>query len=248
MSQSTHASTVRGPLRILQLYPRDMNIYGDWGNVLSLARRAAKHGYAPEIIDYDPGDEFPEDVDVVIGGGGQDSGQTVIQQDLHAIEPRLRAMVEDDVPMLMICGMYQLFGTEFRTVDGEVLPGIGVFDAHTVGGQKRLIGNIVEESEEFGTIVGYENHSGLTYLGAGARPLGTVTKGDGNNLEDTAEGARCRNVVGTYLHGSLLPKNPRITDFLIRAAVERRGEAFEPAAIDDSVVEKAREVAASRPR
>ncbi|WP_129658915.1 type 1 glutamine amidotransferase [Rothia uropygialis] len=235
-------------LKILQLYPRDMNIYGDWGNVLSLTRRARQHGLATEIVDYNPGDVFPEDFDILVGGGGQDSGQTVIQDDLHRIAPVLRSKAEAGTPMLVICGLYQLFGKEFRTVGGEVLDGIGLFDAHTVGGEERLIGNIVIESEEFGTVVGYENHSGLTFLGHDVERLGTVTKGEGNNLDDDGEGARVHHVIGSYLHGSLLPKNPRISDYLIRHAAEAKFGSFHPVEIDDSLATRAREVAASRPR
>jgi hypothetical protein len=172
----------------------------------------------------------------------------VIQDDLHAIGGTLRSLAEDGVPMLVICGLYQLFGKEFRTREGEVLKGINIFDAHTVGGDERLIGNIVEESEEFGTVIGFENHSGLTYLGSGCTPLATVTKGEGNNVTDSYEGARVHNVIGTYLHGSLLPKNPKIADYLIEQAAIRRFGEFTPNAIDDSLVEKARASAASRPR
>lgn len=235
-------------LTILQLYPRDMNIYGDWGNVLSLSRRARRHGFEVEIIDYNPGDVFPEDYDILVGGGGQDSGQTVIQDDLHRIAPKLREAAHAGTPMLVICGLYQLFGKEFRTVGGETLEGIGLFDAHTIGGEQRLIGNIVLESEEFGTIVGYENHSGLTYLDGDVQRLGTVTKGEGNNLDDDGEGARVQHVIGSYLHGSLLPKNPVISDYLIRHAAEKKYGEFRPAEIDDALATRAREVAATRPR
>ena len=236
-------------LRILQLYPKDMNIYGDWGNTLSLARRAHAHGFDVDIIDYNPGDEFPQDVDIIIGGGSQDSGQTVIQEDLHANSEHLKQLAEDGTPMLVICGLYQLFGKEFRTREGEVLKGIGIFDAHTVGGDERLIGNIVEESKDFGTIIGFENHSGLTYLGSGCTPLAaTVTKGEGNNKAETHEGARVHNVIGTYLHGSLLPKNPKISDYLIEQAAKRKYGEFTPATIDDTLVNKARASAMKRPR
>ena len=235
-------------LRILQLYPQDMNIYGDWGNTLALARRAYKHGFEVEILDHNPGQPFPEDVDIVLGGGGQDSGQSVIQDDLHANAQTLNQLAEDGAPMLVICGLYQLFGKEFRTREGEVLRGISIFDAHTVGGEERLIGNIVEDSEEFGTVIGFENHSGLTYLGEGCKPFARVSKGAGNNQSDEYEGARVHNVIGTYLHGSLLPKNPAIADYLIAKAAERKYGSFEPAAIDDSLVEKARASASSRPR
>ena len=235
-------------LKIVQLYPKDMNIYGDWGNTLSLSRRAQAHGFTTEIIDYNPGDEFPLDGDIFVGGGGQDSGQSVIQDDLLANAATLRMLAEGGTPMLVICGLYQLFGREFKTVGGVTLNGIRVFDAKTVGGEERLIGNIVEESEEFGTIIGFENHSGLTYLSGDTKPLATVTKGEGNNKEDSGEGARVHNVIGTYLHGSLLPKNPAISDFLIKqAAIKKYGE-FTPVVIDDTLVEKARASASARPR
>lgn len=240
--------TEKKSLKIVQLYPRDMNIYGDWGNTLSLSRRAIAHGFDVEIVDYNPGDTFPQDADILVGGGGQDSGQSVIQDDLQALAPTLRDMAEEGTPMLVICGLYQLFGKEFRTIGGEVLQGIGIIDAVTVGGEERLIGNIVQESDELGTIVGFENHSGLTTLGTGVQPFAKVTKGEGNNLTDEFEGARVHNVIGTYLHGSLLPKNPKVSDFLIQKAAEKKYGSFEPATIDDTLVEKARESAMSRPR
>ncbi|WP_423817287.1 type 1 glutamine amidotransferase [Rothia nasimurium] len=235
-------------LKIVQLFPKDMNIYGDWGNTLSLSRRAQAHGFVTEIVDYNPGDDFPLDGDIFVGGGGQDSGQSVIQDDLLARADILRSLAEAGTPMLVICGLYQLFGQEFKTVAGETLKGIGIFEAVTRGGEERLIGNIVEESEEFGTIIGFENHSGLTYLSGASKPLATVTKGEGNNRDDQGEGARVHNVIGTYLHGSLLPKNPAISDYLIKQAALKKYGEFTPASIDDSLVEKARASAAARPR
>ncbi len=239
---------VKGELRILQLYPEAMNIYGDWGNTLAVARRASWHGYTPVILEYNVGDEFPEDVDIILGGGGQDSGQVKIIDDLPTIAPALTRLASEGVPMLVICGMYQLFGHEFTTVGGSTLTGVGILDVRTQGSETRLIGNIVTESEEFGTIVGYENHSGKTVVGPGSTPLGQVTLGAGNNGDDSSEGARTGNVIGTYLHGSLLPKNPAIADFLIRTAAERRYGSFEPGALDDSLEQQARRSAQSRPR
>lgn len=237
------------PIRLLQLYPRDMNIYGDWGNTLVLSQRLRWHGYEVELLSYDPGDEFPDEVDLIVGGGGQDSGQGRIQDDLLTIGPRLHALAEDGVPMLVICGLYQLFGHRFVTGEEQEIPGIGIFDAETVAGEGRLIGNIVLDSAEFGTVVGYENHSGLTKLGAGVRPFGTVRSGDGNDGVDGTEGGRVHNVIGTYLHGSLLPKNPVVADWLIEKAVEHRlGEgAFTPADLDSTWEDNARRVAMSRP-
>lgn len=235
-------------VHLVQLYPRDMNIYGDWGNTLTLKRRLEKYGYAVRLSDHNPGDPFPPDADLLVGGGGQDSGQFRVQEDLQRIAPELRAMAADGVPMLAICGLYQLFGHEFRTGAGETLPGIGILDLTTVGGPTRLIGNIVLESPEFGTVVGYENHSGVTRLGPDQTPLGRVLKGAGNNGEDGTEGARVHHVVGSYLHGSMLPKNPAVADHLIRAAVERRLGTFDAAPLDDTLAERAREVAQARPR
>ncbi|MFF0989659.1 type 1 glutamine amidotransferase [Kocuria nitroreducens] len=235
-------------VHLVQLYPRDMNIYGDWGNTLTLKRRLEKYGFAVRLSDHNPGDPFPADADLLVGGGGQDSGQFRVLEDLQRIAPELRAMAAGGVPMLAICGLYQLFGHEFRTGAGETLPGIGILDLITVGGPTRLIGNIVLESPEFGTVVGYENHSGVTRLGPGQTPLGTVLKGAGNNGEDGTEGARVHHVVGSYLHGSMLPKNPAVADHLIRAAVERRLGDFDAAPLDDTLAERAREVAQARPR
>ena len=168
-----------GDLRLLQLYPRDMNIYGDWGNTLVLARRAQWQGYDVELLSYDPGDELPGDVDVLVGGGGQDSGQNRIKEDLVKVGPTLKAWAADGVPMLVICGLYQLFGHGFTTAKGHEIPGISLMDAHTVAGDTRLIGNITLDTQDFGAVVGYENHSGLTTLGP-ARGLGKVRMGDGN--------------------------------------------------------------------
>ena len=240
---------------IVSLYPKDMNIYGDTGNVLAITRRLRLYGYDPQVHLVNQGDPWPQHADMVLGGGGQDTGQKKIITDLFARADLLRSLVEQGVPMLMICGLYQLFGEYFETVDGTRLDGIG---AYTVGSDVRRIGNLVEQSEDFGSIIGYENHSGQTFLREGVKPLGTVGEGLGNNGEDGTEGARVHNMIGTYMHGSLLPKNPAISDFLIRTAAERRYGGFDLSeqtdaqrdelARLDSYCAKAREVAASRPR
>ena len=254
MSQDRSAADNR-TITILQLYPREMNIYGDWGNVLVLKQRLKWYGYTPRVLEYNVGDQFPSGVDLLVGGGGQDSGQLIIQDDLQALAPTLRAMAEDDVPMLAICGLYQLFGRFFKTHTGTVIPGIGLLDLETHGGTERLIGNVLSVSEEFGEIHGYENHSGQTFLGPGVRPLAEVRKGEGNNTKDSYEGARYRNVVASYLHGSLLPKNPAIADFLIGQAALRRFGSFDPVPASAQELEElatlselARQHAAARPR
>jgi CobQ-like glutamine amidotransferase family enzyme len=235
-------------ITILQLYPRDMNIYGDWGNTLVLKRRLEWHGYTVNLTEYNPGDTFPANVDIIVGGGGQDSGQDVIQTDLLAIGPQLRSLADQGVPMLMICGLFQLFGKFFKTQDGHIIQGIGLLDIETHAGPERLTGNIITESDQFGQIIGYENHSGQTFLGSKIKPLGKVLKGAGNNGQDDSEGARYRNIIATYMHGSLLPKNPAIADFLIEKAVVRKYGEFTPTVIDDRFAEQARAVASKRPR
>jgi CobQ-like glutamine amidotransferase family enzyme len=235
-------------INVLQLYPRDMNIYGDWGNALVIKRRLEWHGITPNIMEYNPGDSFPKDVDIILGGGGQDSGQDSIQEDLLSISKKLHELADKGVPMLMICGLYQLFGKFFKTQDGHIIQGIGLLDIQTHAGPERLIGNIITKSEQFGDIIGYENHSGQTFLGDNVQPLGTVVRGAGNNGQDGLEGARYNNVIGTYLHGSLLPKNPNIADFLIEKAVTNKYGEFTPTVIEDHFAELARQVAAKRPR
>lgn len=234
-------------LRILHLYPREMNIYGDWGNVLTVTRRAQWHGYKVEILQHHPGKPFPKDIDLIIGGGGQDSGQSVVKEDLLRISDRLHNLADDNVPMLMICGLYQLFGRHFLTHVGEKIPGIGIFKMETKAGPTRLIGNIVTKTP-FGELVGYENHSGLTTLDDDQPALGVVQKGAGNNGADKTEGAIYKCVFGSYLHGSLLPKNPLLADSLIEAAAFRKHGGFEPAIIDDTFAIKARYYAKKRPR
>lgn len=231
------------PISILQLYPRNMNIYGDDGNVLVLQKRLEWHGFTPTVTQYNPGDSLPDNIDMIIGGGGQDSGQSKIQADLVAIGPTLNKLAEAGTPMLVICGMYQLFGRFFETQGGKRLEGIGIFDAETYGKSERLIGNVVTHSKEFGDIVGYENHSGQTFLSGDTTPLATVKAGVGNNMTEKHEGARKHNVIGSYLHGPLLPKNPQIADWLIEKAVINRYGQFKAAGIDDSMATKARQTA-----
>jgi CobQ-like glutamine amidotransferase family enzyme len=238
----------RGELVVAQLYPRDMNIYGDTGNVLALTRRAEAHGFTVLNIAMNQGDQMPQNVDIIVGGGGQDSGQSRVHEDLLERGALLNQFAKDGVPMLMICGMYQLFGHLFRTHTGEEMQGIGVLDVETFATKERLIGNVVTRSDEFGEIVGYENHSGHTFLGSGSVPLGEVVTGEGNNTTDSSEGARTANVIGSYLHGSLLPKNPALSDFLIGVAAQRKFGSFEPEVIHNEVIQRARESAKRRPR
>lgn len=241
-------SKAEQPITILQLYPRDMNIYGDQGNLQVLVRRLEWYGYTPKVISYNVGDSLPNSADIVIGGGGQDSGQVKIHADLLKIGPTLKSWADDGTPMLMVCGLYQLFGHFFRTLNNVMMEGIGVLDIETYGTNERLIGNIITSSSAFGEIIGYENHSGQTYLGDTVEPFATVIRGAGNNSKDGQEGAMYKNVIGTYLHGSILPKNPAVADFLIKTAAKRKYASFSNDLIDDTFATYAREVARNRPR
>ncbi len=238
----------KGTLKILQLYPNEMNIYGDFGNVLTLKKRAEWHGYTAEIAYHHVSKKLPEDADIIIGGGGQDSGQSAVMRDLTANGEKLRDMSVDGLPMLMVCGLYQLFGHRFITSEQEEIQGISIFDMETIAGPKRLIGNIVTESYIFGEIIGYENHSGLTHLLGQQKPFARVKKGAGNNGQDKLEGALSDNTIGTYLHGSLLPKNPQIADFLIEVACMRKYGRFDPEIIADRIANRARDITRRRPR
>lgn len=235
----------KGEVHLVHLYPREMSIYGDLGNTRAMAARLRWHGYTPVVHDHHPGAPWPQRADLVLGGGGQDSGQLRVQEDLDAQADRLRALAADAVPMLMICGMYQLMGQAFVTVEGKRLPGLGILDVTTQGNATRMIGPVVLQTE-FGTVVGYENHSGSTVLAPGAQPFGQVLHGNGNNPEDGTEGSRSNNVIGSYLHGPILPANPTLADSLLQIAATRATGSWLPESIDDSVAKQAHQRQVSR--
>jgi CobQ-like glutamine amidotransferase family enzyme len=235
------------PVTLVHLYPAEMNIYGDTGNVLVLRRRLEWRDIPVRVIAVSMGDPWPDDADIVLAGGGQDAAQNELGADFVDKGEAIRDFARDGGVMLAICGSYQLLGHEFRTKDGLSIPGIGLLDVTTVGSDTRLIGNHVITSD-WGTLVGYENHSGLTTLGAGVSPLGQTVTGRGNNGTDHTEGAVLDNVFGTYLHGPVLAKSPQFADELLRRALRRKGafDALEP--LDDSMAFRAAGVAAGRPR
>ena len=221
-------------LAIGWLYGTKMNIYGDRGNVMALAQRARWRGIEPVVVEIGLGDPIPPQVDVFFFGGGQDQEQIAVSRDLQGAKGEaLLAAVEGGAALLAVCGGYQLLGRVYRPHDAEPLPGIGLFDLETVAGPERFIGNVVIDSE-FGELVGFENHSGLTTLGPGVRPLGRVRVGRGNNGKDGTEGSIHKNAIGCYLHGALLPKNPVLTDWLITAGLSRHGPVALPPLADDA--------------
>jgi CobQ-like glutamine amidotransferase family enzyme len=223
-------------IRLAHLYPKLMNIYGDRGNIMCLQRRTTGRDIELEIDEITLGDRFdPKAYDLVFIGGAQDAEQRRVAADLLDVKgDALREYVENDGVMLAVCGGYQLMGSYYRSAEGEELPGVGLLDLSTVHpGQdaKRCIGNVVIQWAGE-TIVGFENHGGRTHLGPNVQPLGTVVTGYGNNGEDGGEGAVNRRTFGTYLHGSLLPKNPHFADYLISLAL---GGEVQLAPLDDMV-------------
>ncbi|HEY8300945.1 MAG TPA: glutamine amidotransferase [Jatrophihabitans sp.] len=236
------------PLTLVHLYPREMNIYGDTGNVLVLKRRLEWRGLPVQVVPVSVGDPLPHDADILLGGGGQDAAQGEIGADFAARGADLRAMADDGVVMLTICGTYQMLGHAFITQDGEHIAGVGVLDIVTRGKHERLIGNNYVDTPDAGRLVGYENHSGLTELGAGVHPLGRTQQGRGNNGVDRTEGAVRDNVIGTYLHGPVLAKSARFADDLLIRALRRRGLGVDLEPLDDTLADRAAKVAVGRPR
>jgi CobQ-like glutamine amidotransferase family enzyme len=221
------------------LYPDLMNIYGDRGNILTLVKRAEWRDFDARVVELGRGSHKEmEDVDVFFFGGGQDREQALVYEDLLEFKQLpLQRAVAAGAQVLAVCGGYQLLGHYYQTAQGDRFPGIGLIDVRTEAGKKRFIGDVVVETQIAdlipNTLVGFENHSGRTFLGEKARQLGKVRLGHGNNGSDGGEGCLQGGVVGTYLHGSLLPKNPHLADYLIRNALRRRGvDALSP--LDDS--------------
>jgi CobQ-like glutamine amidotransferase family enzyme len=229
-------------LRLLALYPEQMNIYADRGNLLFLRRRCEWRGIGFSYAASGPGEGFdPAAHDLLYLGGGQDRDQRAVAGDMVATKREaLAAAIDDGAAMLAVCGGYQLLGHSYQLDAEETLPGLGLADLETVREPSpRLIGNVAIEAD-LGqgprTLAGFENHGGRTYLGAGATPLGRVLAGFGNNGEDGLEGVRRDNLIGTYLHGPLLPKNAWLADRLIALALERRhGSAPDLDPLDDEL-------------
>jgi CobQ-like glutamine amidotransferase family enzyme len=237
------------------LFPDYLNIYADRGNIAVLARRAAWRGHELEVHPLGLGDHVrPGEHDLYYVGGGQDREQELIAPALATMGPALHEAVEGGAAALAVCGGYQLFGRFYRDRSGDELPGAGLLPLHTVAGERRMIGDVLLECElepgERRTLAGFENHAGRTYLDEGAEPLGRVLAGFGNDGKSGYEGCRSGRVIGTYLHGPLLPRNPWLADWLLAQAIAHRtGEdppRLEP--LDDALEAEAHAVSAQRAR
>lgn len=240
-------------LTIGYLYGDLMNIYGDTGNIIALKKRAQWRGIDVEIKNISiqnriPTSDVGTQIDLYFFGGGQDQAQKKVSEDLVKSDKGkvIKKDIEKGVPLLAICGGYQLLGEYYKPFGSPKLPGIRLFPTYTLASHNRMIGNIVIESM-FGKLIGFENHSGQTYLQKGAMPLGMVTKGFGNNGTDQTEGCIYKNAIGAYMHGPLLPKNPKLTDWLLKKALEAKYHKkidLEP--LDDTLESRAHQKAISR--
>jgi CobQ-like glutamine amidotransferase family enzyme len=222
------------PLRIGHLYPDAMNIYGDIGNIRALQQRARWRDIDVEVVPIEAGPADIAGCDILFMGGGQDRDQSRIFRDFtdHKRADVTRA-VDEGTAVLAVCGGYQLLGHAYTDADGNELEGLGILDLRSSAGHDRWIGNVVVDADpsmglQPATLVGFENHGGRTWLGSGLRPLGRVQVGGGNNGEDGGEGVLAGRLIGTYLHGSLLPKNPGLTDWLLAAGLAHRDGRAEP--------------------
>lgn len=222
-------------LKIAHLYPELLNLYGDRGNIISLKKRAEWRGIDVEVKEYKLADEIDfENIDILFIGGGSDREQLLVCQRLKEIKKDFKNYVENNGVVTAICGGYQLLGKYYKMKE-ETVEGLDILDIYTESGEGRLIGNVVIETEFLDRpIVGFENHGGRTYI-KNHNPLGNVVYGNGNNDNDKAEGVLYKNVIGTYLHGPLFPKNPHLCDYIIKKALQNKYGEVELGELDDSV-------------
>ena len=240
-------------LKICPMYPDVLNLYGDRGNVMCMQKRLSWRGIENSVTRLPIGSNASlAGFDLVFIGGGQDFEQQVLLEDLHRGKDReILAAVADGLPFLTICGGYQMLGNYYETYDGVRCDFIGAVDLYTVGSKQRMIGNYKFRcgGESGGSlVVGFENHSGRTFLGEGVQPLGKVLAGFGNNGKDGTEGVRWRNVFGTYSHGPLLPKNPALCDHILLTALQRKYGKAELAPLDDAAELAAHDAMAAKIR
>lgn len=230
-------------IRIAHLYPDMLNLYGDRGNIIALTERMKARNIEVITDQITMGKSFNADnYDILFVGGGQDFEQDVLLDDLKkGKDLEIKKAIESGKVFLAICGGYQMLGKYYKTYDGKKLEYMGALDFYTEGKEERMIGNYAFKTKEGIEIVGFENHSGRTYLGKNVEPLGKMIKGYGNNGEDGTEGVRYKNTFGTYSHGPILPKNAQFADLMISKAVENKYGKTELIPLDDTLELKAQQ-------
>lgn len=230
-------------IKIAHLYPDMLNLYGDRGNIIALTQRMRAREIDVSVDQITMGKSFnADDYDILFVGGGQDFEQDVLLDDLKkGKDIEIKRAIESGKVFLAICGGYQMLGRYYKTYDGKMLEYMGALDFYTEGKEERMIGNYAFKTKEGIEIVGFENHSGRTYLGKGVEPLGTMIKGYGNNGEDGTEGVRYKNTFGTYSHGPILPKNSKFADLLIELALKNKYGDVELTPLDDTLEQKAQQ-------
>lgn len=225
-------------LVLAHLYPDLLHTYADRGNLLTLSRRAEWRGFSVEVAGVTVGEPLPPHPGLIVIGGGTDRIQEIVAKDLRARRAELEAAIAEGAVLLGVCGGYQFLGAHYALAEGRIIEGLALLDVHTVAEPGRIVGRVVAQATLWGRefeLVGFENHAGRTYLHEATRSLATVHKGGGNNGHDKTEGAVWGRVVGTYLHGPVLPANPAFADALLEQALLHRTGGAPLAALDDTL-------------
>lgn len=267
LAQIKQVKSQKFSINVCHLYPDLMDTYGDKGNILTIIYRCQKRGIKVKVGGVSVSQNLKSNIyDLYFFGGGQDQAQTIVGDDLQKKSTALKKSIDSGSVLLSICGGYQLLQNYFQTKEGTKIKGIGLFDAYTEGSDTRFMNNLMIEinpnlkksieaayptsdiRHQTSYLIGFENHSGKTYLGKNLEPLGSVEIGNGNNGEDKTEGAIYKNAFGCYLHGSLLPKNPQFADYLISKTLERKYGPVKLEPLDDTIEWQAHESAIKRAR
>jgi lipid II isoglutaminyl synthase (glutamine-hydrolysing) len=227
-------------IKIGHLYPELMNLYGDTGNVEVLTKRLEWRGYAVEVVKIGISDSVAYDIDILFSGGGQDAGQGILESDLLSKKASIQQLVDRNVPILLICGMYQMFGSYYETTQKIRVTGLDILPVYTLPAAERMVGNIVIDYH--GTkLVGFENHSGITHFADDQSDiaLGKVIVGHGNGTAGSTEGCRYKNIFATYMHGPVLSKNPILADEIIKIALKNKFNIEQINDLNDDTEKKA---------
>lgn len=235
-------------VNILQLFPKELNSFGDQGNIEVLKKRLEWRDYKVKIWQYEPGSNLPRQIDLIIGGGDQFSNLKEIEKEFRKISRQLKTLIENDTPMLATSATFWMLGKYIQEEDDSKIDGLDILKIATITGNEAICGNIILDSPEFGEVVGYENHKKQVILGEQIQSLGIARKGQGNNMTDKDEGCRYRNLIGTNLSGPILAKNPRITDFLIQKSLAQRSCKVPLTTLNDRLENRAHKASANRPR